>query len=76
MTRDQAAPIALSAAASARAMALGFVRMPSGRDADEQSERLADWCWETARPLVRGIVVPHEVRHQDFKQMHRKARSS
>lgn len=74
MTREEAAPIVLSAAGSARAVGLGMIRALSGGSVAEQEDRVRALCEETAKPLVKGVVENHEERHEFFEKMLKDAR--
>jgi AcrR family transcriptional regulator len=74
MTREEAAPIVVSAAGAARAVGLGMIRALSGGTVEEQTDRVRALCEETAKPIVRGVVENHDERHEFFEQMLREAR--
>lgn len=73
MTQDQAAPVLASAAGAARAVSLGFIRPLSGGSVVEQAARVKDFCVRSARPLVKGVVDNHELRHDAFLKMLKKS---
>lgn len=74
MTREEAAPIVVAAAGSARAVGLGLIRALSGGTVDQQAERVRTLCERTAKPFVRGVVEDHETHHEFFEQMLKDAR--
>jgi hypothetical protein len=74
MTREEAAPIVVSAAGAARAVGLGMIRALSGGTIEEQTDRIRALCEETAKPIVRGLVENHDNRHDFFEQMLKDAR--
>ena len=74
MTRDEAAPILMSAAGAARAVGLGMIRALSGGSYQEQTDRVRMFCDQTARPVVKSVVDNHEERHEFFERMIKNAR--
>jgi len=74
MTREEAAPIVVSAAGAARAVGLGMIRSLAGGSIEEQTGRIEALCKRTVAPLVEGMVEEHEERHDFFEKMLRDAR--
>ena len=74
MTREEAAPIVMSAADAARAVGLGMIRALSGGSYQEQTDRARMFCNQTALPVVKGVVDNHEERHEFFERIIKNAR--
>jgi len=69
LSEREAGLIVINAANAARAMSLGLIHVMGGGTSDEQIERMAAWCNSTAKPLVKGILAQHEIRHDLYDQM-------
>ena len=61
--------VVIRAANASRAVSLGLIEVMGNAPPDEQSQRLRDWCETTAKPLVRGILAQHGIRHDLYERM-------
>lgn len=69
LTERDAGSVVLAAANAARAVSLGMVHVMGDGSSAEQSDRLSGWCETTAKPLVKGILAQHEIRHDLYEQI-------
>lgn len=69
LSERDAGLVVIIAANAARAMSLGLIHVMGGGTPDEQIERMNAWCDATAKPLVKGILAQHEIRHDLYDQM-------
>lgn len=69
LSEREAALVVVNAANASRAMSLGLIHVMGGGTRDEQVERITAWCDSTAKPLVKGILGQHEIRHDLYDQM-------
>lgn len=61
--------VVIRAANASRAVSLGLIHVMGDASPDEQAERLDAWCADTAKPLVRGILAQHGIRHDLYDVM-------
>lgn len=69
LNEREAGVVVIGAAKAARAVSLGLIHVMDGGSDLEQGERLTAWCETTAKPLVKGILAQHDVRHDLYDRM-------
>lgn len=69
LSESDAGVVVIRAANAARAISLGLIHVMSGDSAASETERLVAWCETTAKPLVKGILAQHDIRHDLYDRM-------
>lgn len=69
LSANDASIVVVRAANAARTVSLGMIHV-MGEDTDAaETARIAGWCETTAKPLVKGILAQHDIRHDLFERM-------
>ena len=69
LNEGDAGVVVIRAANAARAVSLGLIHVMQDESTAAEEQRMAAWCETTAKPLVRGILAQHDIRHDLYDRM-------